>query len=157
PMCKVGGEISHSVLFGHTNKAHAGYLGHALVGEWVNLGAQTNVSNLKNTYGPIAVQVERDQPAENTGRMYLGPVIGDYVRTAIGTRILTGSVVGTGAMLALSGFAPKFVERFAFLTDKGPEHYEIDKFIETANRMMSRRDMALSAAEEARLRTLAGA
>jgi UDP-N-acetylglucosamine diphosphorylase/glucosamine-1-phosphate N-acetyltransferase len=155
PMCKVAGEVSHSVIQGYSNKGHHGYLGHALVGQWVNLGAATNVSNLKNTYGPVRVQLAKGTAAEDTGRQYLGPLIGDYTRTGIGTRLTTGSCIGTGAMIAMSGYAPKFVERFAFLTDAGPRRYEMDKFIATACKMMARRELALSDAQEARLRSLA--
>ena len=155
PTCKVAGEISFSIIHGHTNKAHEGFLGHSLVGEWVNLGAATNVSNLKNTYGDVQVQLQRHAQPENTGRTFCGPVIGDFTRTAIGTRLLTGSVVGTGAMIALSDFAPKCVERFAFLTDKGSMPTDLDKLLDTARAMMTRRDQQLAPAEENLLRTLA--
>lgn len=154
PMCKIGGEVSHSIVFGHSNKAHRGYLGNSLVGEWVNLGAETNVSNLKNTYGVIQTQLEANEKPQSTGRTGLGPIIGDFVRTAIGSRILSGSCIATAAMLALSSFCPKYVERFAFLTDDVRELHDIDRFLETAQRMMARRGIALSAAEEAALRTL---
>lgn len=159
PMCKVGGEVNHTVIFGHSNKAHAGYLGNAIVGEWVNLGADTNVSNLKNTYGKVSMQIEEDTPAENTGRTNMGPLIGDFVRTAISTRLLTGSCVATGSMVALSGYAPKYLRRFAFLTDDAPlrgQDYDVDKFLDTAQKMMARRSLAPSDAETARLRELAG-
>ncbi|MCX5662527.1 MAG: putative sugar nucleotidyl transferase [Planctomycetota bacterium] len=155
PQCVVGGEISQSIIHGQSNKGHAGYLGHSLVGQWVNLGADTNVSNLKNTYGSVRCQLEADGPAEDSRQSKLGPLIGDFVRTAIGTRLLTGSVVGTGAMIALSGFAPKLVPRLAFCTDEGEERYEIDKFLDTARKMMSRRGQTLSEVEADRLRALA--
>lgn len=156
PMCKVGGETSHSILEGYANKPHHGYLGQAYVGKWANLGAETNVSNLKNTYGQIRVQLDNSDLREDTGRQFLGPVIGDFVRTAIGTRLLTGAVVATGSMLAVSSFAPTFVDRFRFITDKGNEPAQIDKLIATAHAMMARRDCKLTPQEEARLRALAG-
>ena len=135
-------EISHSIIQGYSNKAHTGYLGNSLVGQWVNLGADTNVSNLKNTYGPVRVQLSADTPPENTGQSKQGPIIGDFVRTAIGSRLPTGSCYSTGTMLALSGVAPKFTPRFSFLTDDGPpdEKYDIDKFLAAARTVMARRD-----------------
>lgn len=155
PVCKVAGEISHSVIQGYANKGHHGYLGHALVGQWVNLGAATNVSNLKNTYGPIRMQLARTHAAIDTGRMYLGPLIGDYVRTGIGSRLLTGACVGTGAMIAQSGYGPKFIDRFCFLTDSGSQAYDIEKFLATAQKMMDRRNQPLMPALRSRLIALA--
>ncbi len=155
PVCKVAGEISHTVMQGYANKGHHGYLGHSLIGQWVNLGAATNVSNLKNTYGQVRVQLEADTQAQPTGRMYQGPIIGDYTRTAIGTRLMTGSCIGTGSMVAVPKYAPKFIDRFTFLTEAGPQRCEIDKLLGVAQRMMTRRDKSLSSALEARLRHLA--
>ena len=155
PVCKAAGEISHSIIHGHTNKGHHGYLGHSLVGEWVNLGAATNVSNLKNTYSPVRMQLAADTAPEDTGRQYQGPLIGDYTRTAIGTRLLTGTCVGTGTMIARSGYPPGFIDRFSFITDASTQHYDIDKFIVTAKKMMARRDCRMSESLENRLRSLA--
>ena len=155
PRCVVGGEISWSVLQGYANKCHAGYLGHSLVGEWANLGADTTVSNLKNTYGHVRVQLDPDTAPQDSQQTKLGPIIGDHVRTAIGSRLLTGSCLGTGTMIALSGFAPKCTGRFAFHTDSDAQKYDIDKFIAAARYAMSRRDVELTPAVEARLRALA--
>ncbi len=162
PYCKVGGEISYSILQGLTNKAHLGYLGHSIVGEWCNFGGDTNVSNLKNTYGSIRVQMTsaagggagRDAPAEDTGRTFLGPIVGDFTLTAIGTRILSGSCIGTGTMLALSTFSPKFTEAFSFLTDEGCQRYDMEKFLDMARRMTSRRGCTLKPVEEELLRAV---
>jgi UDP-N-acetylglucosamine diphosphorylase/glucosamine-1-phosphate N-acetyltransferase len=155
PHCVVGGEISAAILAGYTNKAHAGYLGNSYVGQWVNLGADTNVSNLKNTYGSVRMQLRPGGDSEDSGLLKLGPVIGDFVRTAIGSRLLTGSCIGT--MLAVSGFAPKCAASFRFITDDGDERYDIDKLIATIQAMTSRRGMNLSAAQADRLRRLATA
>jgi UDP-N-acetylglucosamine diphosphorylase/glucosamine-1-phosphate N-acetyltransferase len=155
PVCKVAGEISFSVVHGWTNKAHLGFLGHALVGQWVNLGADTNVSNLKNTYGPVKVRLDRDSQPQDTGRTFMGPILGDHVMTAIGTRLMTGSCVGTGAMIAVSGLPPTFIDRMRFVTDRGDEPYAIDRLLETARTMLRRRQMELTAAQEGRLRALA--
>lgn len=155
PQCKVSGEVAFSIFHSHSNKAHQGFVGHALIGQWCNLGADTNVSNLKNTYGPVRMQLSADTTPQNTGRTFLGPVLGDYVRTGIGTRLNTGAVVGTGAMIAHSGFSPKFVDRFTFLTDHVAQPYNMDKFINTARTVMARRDTEMSASLESRLRAMA--
>ncbi len=160
PRCKVGGEVSGAILHGCTNKAHLGYLGNSLVGAWCNLGADTNVSNLKNTYGPVRVQLEADTPPEDTGRQFHGPIIGDFVRTAIGTRLLTGSCLDLGCMIACSGLAPKHAAPLGFYTDapdgtpRRAEH-DVDRLIATIHRMMARRQVTLTDAERQRLRDLA--
>lgn len=154
PHCKVGGELSAAIIYGQSNKAHAGYLGNSLVGEWCNLGADTNVSNLKNTYGQVRIQLELDSKPQDTGRTTHGPIVGDFVRTAIGSRLLTGSVLGTGSMLAASDFAPKHLPRFSFQTDAGSQLHDIERLIETARQMMLRRQTMLSSSEEALLRDL---
>ena len=135
--CKVGGEIANSILMGCTNKAHDGYLGDSFLGEWVNFGAGTTTSNLKNTYGDIQVQVgSRSMP---TGRQFLGSLVGDHTKTAIGTRLLTGTYVGYCCSLANSGFAPRFVPSFTFLTDKGPERYDMGKATDVMQAVFARR------------------
>ncbi len=155
PRCVVGGEVSHSVIHGYTNKGHSGYLGHSLVGQWVNLGAGTSVSNLKNTYGNVHCQLEGATPSEDSTTNKFGSVIGDYVRTAIGTRLMTGACIGTGSMLALSGFAPKYVDRFTFATDACTELYEMKRFIISVQRAMARRKRDLTISEQQLLRQLA--
>lgn len=157
PRCVVGGEIAHSVLDGWSNKAHAGFLGHSLVGRWSNLGADTTVSNLKNTYGSIRVCLEAGDEPEDTGAAKLGALVADYVRTGIGTRLCAGSCVGTGSMIALSGLAPKRVGRFRWLTDAADVPCDPDRFLETARRMMARRGRDLTDARAAHLRALAEA
>jgi len=158
PQCRVGGEVSFSIIQGYSNKPHLGFLGHALVGRWVNLAANTNCSNLKNTYGHIRVQLAPDLPDENSGRIFLGPVIGDYVRTAIGTRINTGCVLGTGSMIALtSRFTPKCIPAFTFLTDVDAQPYQFDKFLAAAHYAMGRREVELPDVDAELLRHLAPA
>ncbi|MFA7238460.1 MAG: hypothetical protein WC058_16515 [Phycisphaeraceae bacterium] len=154
PQCKIGGEVSASVIHGQSNKSHFGYLGNSLVGRWVNLGAGTTTSNLKNTYGSVAMRTRADVAALDTGLQSLGSIIGDHVKTAIGTRLMTGSCIGTGAMVAVSDYSPKCVERFAFLTDRAADRYQFDKFCEVAGRMMQRREAKLSPAEAERLAQL---
>lgn len=152
--CKVGGEVSASVLGDCSNKAHYGYLGNSLIGAWCNLGAGTVTSNLKNTYGPVRVQTTADGPAVDTGRDRLGTVMGDFVRTGIGTRLNTGSWVEPAVSLALSAIAPKRVAAFSFVTDAGDRLYDWGAFETAVSRMMSRKNEALSESQWARLRGL---
>ena len=154
PHCKLGGEVKATIIQGHSNKAHLGCLGDSILGQWVNLGADTNVSNLKNTYGHVRIQLEPDTEPEDTQRTLHGPIIGDFVRTAIGSRLLTGSVLGTGAMLARSDMAPKHLPRFAFDTDAGRAAHDLDALLKTANEMTKRRHVTLTENEADLLRAL---
>lgn len=152
--CKVGGEISASVLQHDTNKSHFGYLGNSLVGSWTNLGAGTCVSNLKNTYGLVRLQLHRNTSPVKSTRQFHGPVIGDYVRTAIGTRLMTGSVVEGCCCLATSTYSPKFVPSFSFMTDRGNELYDLDRLVDSIDRAMERRNMTVGENERAALAQL---
>ena len=150
PVCKIGGEVSNSIIFGCSNKAHDGFLGDSYVGKWVNLGAGTTTSNLKNTYGEVDMQI--GTKTIPTGRRFLGAIVGDHTKTAIGTRLNTGSYVGFNCMIATAGITPKFVPSFTFLTDKGPERFEIDKAIEVAQQMFARRNRRWTEIEEQLMR-----
>ena len=162
PHCKIGGEVSASIIQGYSNKAHLGYLGQSLVGEWCNLGANTNVSNLKNTYGSVRVTLEPEDPrhkgydpqTEDTGRMFQGPILGDFVRTGIGTHILTGYVIHTACMIASRPFAPALTQPFGFYTSEGDDVHRLDPLLTTVRRMMARREVQLPAAVENRLRAM---
>ena len=154
PHCRVGGEVGATVFQGWSNKVHDGYLGDSVIGSWVNLGADTVTSNLLNTYGEVSVRLEPSSSRKRTGRMFLGSLIGDHVKTAIGTRLMTGTVLGTGAMIAISSPPPSTVKRFGWLTDDGTRLYKIEKFIETTRVVMSRRDEILDEATEQLLRSI---
>lgn len=154
-MCKVGGELSNSIMFGYSNKAHDGFLGDSYVGKWVNLGAATNVSNLKNTYGEISVITP--QGPVKTGRRFLGSLIGDHAKTAIGTRLMAGSYVGFASQLAGSTIAPKFLPSFSFWTDKGFDSYRVDKAIEVMKTVFARRDRSWNDIDETVVRYVAAA
>jgi UDP-N-acetylglucosamine diphosphorylase/glucosamine-1-phosphate N-acetyltransferase len=151
PVCKVSGEVGGTIFQGYTNKAHHGHLGDSWIGEWVNLGAGTVNSNLLNTYGQIVAKIRTDASGVSTGMMYLGALIGDHVKTAIGTRLMTGTVLGTGCMIASTAAAPQCTDAFAWITDAGSELYRYDRFVEVARTMMSRRDESMSPAYSARL------
>lgn len=135
--CRIGGEVSASIILSHSNKAHEGYLGHSYLGEWVNLGAGTTTSNLKNTYGEVVLKVgSRRVP---TGRQFLGSLIGDHSKTGILTRLMTGTYIGYCSMLAGSASPPSSVPSFTFITDAGHAPYRLDKAAEVARRVYQRR------------------
>jgi hypothetical protein len=142
------------VFQGFANKVHEGFLGDSWVGEWTNLGAGTTNSNLLNTYSEVAAQLEPGGSRERTGETFLGAMIGDHVKTAIGTRIMTGSVVHSGAMWAASKAISGCVGRFAWVTDDGDRQYRLTKFLDVMRQVMSRRDVEPSDAYLARLRLL---
>lgn len=137
PRCKVRGEVSDSAFLGYGNKAHDGFLGHSVVGRWVNLGAGTTTSNLKNTYGPVRLTVAGKQI--ETGRQFLGTLFGDHAKTAIGTMLSTGAVVGTGANVFGYTDAPKYVPPFAWGNSDGV--MQRDGFLKIATRVLPRRQV----------------
>lgn len=142
PQCKVRGEVEASVLIGYANKAHDGFLGHACVGRWVNLGALTTNSDLKNNYRPVRVWTPEGE--RDTGKIKVGCFLGDHVKTAIGTLFNTGTVVGPGASIFTRGMPPKFVPPFAWGgTDEA--RYDLERFLDTATVATSRRGVVLSA------------
>jgi len=156
PSCKIGGEVGGTIFQGFSNKVHDGHLGDSWVGEWVNFGAGTTNSNLLNTYGEVSMKSRPDGERQRTGLTFLGAVIGDHVKFAIGTRLMTGSVFGTGAMIATTAPPPTTVPAFAWMTDEGKRSYRTDKFLEVARTAMGRRGIAMSAGYEQAIRDLAG-
>ncbi|MFL5479071.1 MAG: putative sugar nucleotidyl transferase [Gemmatimonadaceae bacterium] len=141
--CKVNGELSSSILLGHSNKAHAGFVGHSYLGRWVNLGALTTTSNLKNTYGPVQIWTPTGQ--RNTGQQFLGTLFGDHSKTGIGTMLSTGSVIGAGANVFGSNMPPKVVPPFAWGESEPYDTYDVTKFLAVAEHVMSRRNVELGA------------
>lgn len=154
PVCKVGGEIGGTIFQGYTNKGHAGHLGDSWIGEWVNLGADTTNSNLLNTYTEITARATPDSKMEKTGHVFLGATIGDHVKTAIGTRIMSGAVIGTGAMHAAAAPVSGTVPAFAWTTDAGTRSYRLGKFVEVAMTVMQRRGVTQTQAYSRRLTVL---
>jgi len=143
PGCKLGGEIAASVLLGFANKVHHGFLGHSVVGRWANLGAATTNSNLKNTYGPVRFQAGGE--VCETGLTKAGCLLGDHVRTGIGTLLDTGTVVGAGSNVFGGVMPPKWVPPFSWGgSSAGNDEYDIDRFLATAAKVMARRGVALS-------------
>lgn len=154
PWCKIGGEVGGTIFQGYSNKAHDGHLGDSWIGSWVNLGAGTMNSNLLNTYGQIIAQATPSGKRERTGQTFLGAIIGDHVKTAIGTRIMTGAVIGTGTMWAAAEAINGHIERFTWVTDAGKRPYRLDKFMEVEKAMMARRSINPSEAYTKAINTL---
>jgi UDP-N-acetylglucosamine diphosphorylase/glucosamine-1-phosphate N-acetyltransferase len=147
--CKVHGELSTTIMVGHSNKGHDGFVGHSMMGRWVNLGAGTITSNLKNTYGPVHLWTPSGE--RDTGMQFLGTMFGDHTKTAIGTRLVTGCVLGAGANVFGSAMMPKVVAPFAWGETGSFQTYRVDKFLESVERMMARREQFLRAGMRAQL------
>jgi UDP-N-acetylglucosamine diphosphorylase/glucosamine-1-phosphate N-acetyltransferase len=150
--CKVGGEISNVVFFANSNKGHDGYLGNAVIGEWCNLGADTNCSNLKNNYDYIKIWDEHKNKSIQTGLQFCGLLMGDHSKCGINTMFNTGTVVGVSANIFGAGFPEKFIPSFAWGGSDGIVTYDFNRATDTAKRMMSRRQKDLNEAEIAMLR-----
>ena len=150
PVCRVGGEVEESIIHGHSNKYHEGFLGHAYVGEWVNLGALTTNSDLKNDYSNVTVVLD-GKSSVNTASTKVGSLIGDHTKTAIGVLFNTGSYVGAMSMLlGTGGLLPKFLPSFSwFVEGTVTKGYGKGELYKTASVAMSRRKCVWTAAEEA--------
>ena len=140
--CKVRGEFSNSIMLGHSNKGHAGFVGHSYLGRWVNLGAITTTSNLKNTYGPV--QLWTPGGVKSTGQQFVGTYFGDHAMTGIGTMLSTGTVIGAGANVFGTNMPPKVVPPFAWGDGEPYDTYDITRFLSVAERAMARRHVELS-------------
>jgi UDP-N-acetylglucosamine diphosphorylase/glucosamine-1-phosphate N-acetyltransferase len=145
--CSIGefsvirGEISETIVLGHVNKGHDGFVGHSYLGRWVNLGAGTITSNLKNTYG--SVQLWTPDGVRDTGASKLGSMIGDHAKTGIGTRLTTGTVIGAGSSVFGSEMPPKYVPPFSWADGGELSEFRLAKFLDIATRVMSRRSIVL--------------
>lgn len=148
PYSKVGGEVSTSVLFGFSNKAHDGFLGCSVLGEWCNLGADTNTSNLKNNYEPVKLWNHVSQEFENTGLQFCGLMMGDHSKCGINTMFNTGTVVDVCSNIFGEGFPRNYVPSFAWGGAAGFTTYRPDKAFETATRAMERRNVTFDQVEK---------
>lgn len=139
--CMVRGEISETIVIGNANKAHDGFVGHSVLGRWVNLGAGTTTSNLKNTYGPVSLDTPHG--LRDTGALKLGTFFGDHVKTGIGLRLTTGSVIGAGSNVYGAAMALKSVPPFSWGEGSALSEYALDRFLRMAERAMGRRKVTL--------------
>ncbi len=162
PWCKAAGEVGGTIFHGFANKAHDGHLGDSWVGKWANLGAGTVNSNLLNTYAEVTARATPTSPTERTGHQFFGCVLGDHVKTAIGTRIMTGTIVHTGAMLAMTAPVSGCIPAFSWGTDASPpgttqaKRFRADKFLDIARAVMARRKVEMSDEYARRVLTLWG-
>lgn len=149
PHSKVGGEVNNSVFFGYANKAHDGFLGNSVIGEWCNLGADTNNSNLKNNYAEVRLWSYETENFAKTGLQFCGLMMGDHSKCGINTMFNTGTVVGVSANIFGSGFPRNFIPSFSWGGSKGFTTYVTSKALELAEVVMKRRGMEFTAQESA--------
>jgi len=148
PHCKVGGEISNSVFQGYANKAHDGFLGNAVIGEWCNLGADTNNSNLKNNYVEVALWNYPKGGFVKTGLQFCGLIMGDHSKCGINTMFNTGTVIGVSANIFGSGFPRNFIPSFSWGGASGFKEYKTNKAYEVAEKVFARRSLAFDETEK---------
>ncbi len=152
PHSKVGGEVNNIVIFGYSNKGHDGFVGNSVIGEWCNLGADTNSSNLKNNYAEVKLWNYRTKSFAKTGLQFAGLIMGDHSKTAINTQLNTGTVVGVAANIFKSGFPPNLIESFSWGGMKGDEKFNLVKAYEVAEKAMARRKVPLTEADKSILK-----
>ena len=145
-VCKVGGEVEGSIIHSYSNKQHDGFLGHSYLGMWVNLGAGTNNSDLKNNYGSVKVIINSEQV--DSGSMFVGLTMGDHSKCAINTMFNTGTVVGVSSNVLGAGFPPKYIPSFSWGGAESMTSYDVEKALDVAKRVMARRNIKLTEVEE---------
>jgi len=148
PHCKVGGEVNNSIIFGYSNKAHDGFLGNSVIGEWCNIGADSNISNLKNNYATVRIWNYRKGKFISSGLVFCGLIMGDHSKCGINTMFNTGTVVGVNANIFGSGFPRNFIPSFSWGGAHGITTYQLDKAFEVADNVMERRDIELDTVEK---------
>lgn len=149
PFSKIGGEVNNSVIFGYSNKGHEGFLGNSVLGEWCNLGADTNTSNLKNNYAEVRLWDYETSAFAKTGLQFCGLMMGDHSKCGINTMFNTGTVVGVSSNIFGSGFPRNFVPDFSWGGSAGMTTYKTDKAFEVAEVVMKRRGIEFSEEEKA--------
>ncbi len=151
-VCKVGGEVEDTIIHPYSNKQHSGFLGHSYLGSWINLGADTNNSDLQNNYGTIKVQVNGKHI--DSGRQFVGLIMADHSKTAINTMFNTGTVVGFSSNVYGAGFPPKYIPSFGWGGSESMKEYKLAKAIETAKAVFARRDKKFSSEDEKLFETI---
>lgn len=145
--CKVGGEVNNVVFQSYSNKGHDGFLGNSVIGEWCNIGADTNTSNLKNNYGTVKTYNYESQEMEQTDVQFMGLVMGDHSKTGINTMLNTATVIGVSSTIFSAGFPPKYIPHFSWGGNDHSPVYDMEKAIEAANNMMERRGKEITEAD----------
>ena len=146
PYCKAGGEIETTIFQGYSNKQHNGFIGHSFISEWVNIGAGTSNSDLKNNYSNITIQLSNKKV--DTGKRFIGAMIGDHSKTAINTSLNTGTIIGICSNVVKTGLTDKYIPPFSWISDKYTEKYDLQKAILTAKVVMNRRHKELTFEEQ---------
>ncbi len=154
PHCKVGGEVSNSVFQGYSNKGHDGFVGNSVIGEWCNLGADTNTSNLKNNYGEVKVWSYEKEGMINSKQQFVGLTMGDHSKCGINTMFNTGTVVGVNCNIFGADFPPAFIPSFSWGGAAGFTRFQLEKAFEVAERVMERRKMTLTNGDKVILQSI---
>jgi UDP-N-acetylglucosamine diphosphorylase/glucosamine-1-phosphate N-acetyltransferase len=144
PFCKVGGEVSNSVMFAYSNKAHDGFMGNSVIGEWCNFGADSNTSNLKNNYANIRVYSYREKDFVDSGRQFCGLVMGDHSKSGINIMFDSGTVVGVNASVYGTKYSPKFIRSYSWGDIEDLQTFRLDKALEVAEKVLARRNIQLT-------------
>jgi len=150
PKCKVHGEVAETIIHGYSNKQHEGFIGHSYICEWVNIGAGTVTSDLKNNYGHVKVWAEGDMV--DSGQMFIGSFIGDHSKIGIGTKLDAGTVIGVASSVFGGGIPPKYVPSFSWGGAEGLTEHKLEKALQTAKIVMSRRDIEMGETDDMLLR-----
>lgn len=143
PVCKVGGDIKSSIMHSYSNKAHDGFVGNSLIGQWCNFGAGTNTSNLKNDYSPIKIINWSKREVMETGQQFLGTIMGDHCKTAINTRLNTGTLCGVSCNIFSGDFPPRLIPSFSWVGSNVIQAYNFEKALEAMEAMMARRSVSI--------------
>lgn len=154
PVCKVGGEVSNTIFHSYSNKAHHGYIGNSVVGQWCNFGAGTTVSNLKTNYSNVRVHDWESGKEEDSGQQFIGMIMGDHSKTAINAVINSGTVTGVNCNIISRDFPPKLIRSFSWVGSNVIQPYKLDKALETMEIMMSRRDIKITDDYKNMMRTI---
>lgn len=154
PYCKLGGEVSTAIFQSYSNKAHDGYIGNSLIGEWVNIGADTNNSNLKNNYSSVKVYDWESGELKDSGLQFCGLFMADHSKTAINSMLNSGTVCGVSSSVLTNNFPPKYIPSYAWVTDTGIDVFDYEKAIDTAKVVMSRRGISITPAYRTMLKYL---
>lgn len=154
PYVKVGGEVSNVVIFGYSNKAHDGFIGNSVIGEWCNIGADTNASNLKNTYEEVRVWSIEKNTFVPTSQTFFGTIMGDHSKCGINTMFNTGTVIGVSSNIYGHGYQRNYIPSFAWGGTTGLKSYDMEKAIEVAEKMYQRRNVVMSQQDKEILRNV---
>ncbi|MFV1883171.1 MAG: putative sugar nucleotidyl transferase [Balneola sp.] len=154
PVCKVGGEVYHSIFHSFSNKAHDGFVGNSLLGQWCNMGADSNTSNLKNNYDFVRIQDWETKKMYNIGFQFFGTVMGDHSKTSINSMLSTGTTCGVSSNIFTSEFPQKYIPSFTWLDGKENPVFRFDKAVEVMKAMMARRKVELTPEYENMMRQI---